>query len=252
VGGAPSDVVRLGGAGAGGTTAAAAAAAGESARTTHMFSATFPPAVQKLAKRFMRTPVTVQVGDADSGKNRRIAQEVMFVPTEARKRSVLVDVLARCDRPAIVFVNAKKQCDVVGRDLEARGVAAAVLHGGKAQEMREDALAAFKAGEYDVLIATDVAGRGLDIPDVAVVINYDMPGEIDRYQHRIGRTGRAGKTGKAVTFLCGDDTAVLGELKAYMEATGQAVPPELAQRAAAATGGEGGGPRKDRIQYSKK
>lgn len=114
------------------------------------------------------------------------------------------------------------------------------------------ALASFKAGEAEVLVATDVAGRGLDIPDVAQVINYDMPSDIDRYTHRIGRTGRAGKTGNAVTFLTDDDSGVFVDLKAYLEATGQAVPPDLAGKAAAAGraagddeggghGGKGGG-----------
>lgn len=217
-----------------------------SGRTTHMFSATFPPVVQKLARTYMHQPATVQIGDQDSGKNKRIAQEVIFLPSEAKKRSKLVEVLHRSPRPAIIFINAKKQCDIIGRDLEEKGFLCVVLHGGKAQEEREDALAEFKSGAYDILIATDVAGRGLDIPDVAQVINYDMPPEIDRYTHRIGRTGRAGKAGKAVTFFTDDDSAVLPALKQYLESTGQQVPPELAQRA---TGTEG---KRDKIQYAKK
>lgn len=220
---------------------------GKQGRTTHMFSATFPREVQKLAQRFMVTPSTVQIGDGQSGKNKRIAQEVVFVGSEARKRQMLFDVLGRSAMPAIVFVNAKKQCDVVGRDMEARGLNCVVLHGGKDQSDREGALASFKAGEHDILLATDVAGRGLDIPDVATVVNYDMPSEIDKYTHRIGRTGRAGKSGKAITFLVEEDAPVLPALKAYLEATGQSVPPELAQKAS----GEGG-PRRDKIQYAKK
>ena len=163
----------------------------------------------------------------------------------AGARSKLVEVLTRCAKPAIVFVNAKKQADVVGRDLEHKGMSCVVLHGGKDQSDREGALAAFKAGEYEILLATDVAGRGLDIPDVATVVNYDMPSEIDKYQHRIGRTGRAGKTGRAITLLTDEDQGVMSDLKAYLEATGQTVPTELANRAS------GKEPR-DRVQYAKK
>ena len=215
------------------------------ARTTHMFTATMPPSVERLAKKYMRAPATVRIGDQDTGKNRRIAHEFVWVAGEARKRAKLLELLARCPRPAIVFVNAKKACDVVARDIDAAGHRSAVLHSGKSQDLREDALAGFKAGAADVLVATDVAGRGLDIPDVAVVINYDMPSEIDRFTHRIGRTGRAGKTGLAVTLLCDEDAPVLPELRAYLEAVGQIVPPDLASRIAAAD-------KKDTTRYSKK
>ena len=129
--------------------------------------------------------------------------------------------------------------------MESRGLNCTTLHGGKEQSDRERALAAFKAGEHEILLATDVAGRGLDIPDVATVINFDMPAEIDKYQHRIGRTGRAGKSGKAITFVTDDDTSVLPALKAYLEATGQTVSQELAARAS-------GEPRREKVQYSKK
>lgn len=186
---------------------ASAAASSASARTTHMFTATMPAEVERLAKRFMRAPATVKIGDEDSGKNARITQEVIFLPSEARKRAKLLEVLARCPRPVIVFVNAKKQCDVVARDIEEHGFSVTVLHSGKAQDLREGSLADFKAGGFDILVATDVAGRGLDIPDVAQVINYDMPSEIDRYTHRIGRTGRAGESGLAVSFVTAESHA---------------------------------------------
>ena len=226
-------------------TAAAAPTDAAPPRTTHMFTATMPAEVERLAKKFMRAPATVKIGDEDSGKNKRITQEVFFLPSEARKRAKLLELLQRCARPVIVFVNAKKQCDVVARDIEGAGLAVVVLHSGKAQDAREGALADFKAGTYDVLVATDVAGRGLDIPDVAQVVNYDMPSEIDRYTHRIGRTGRAGKSGKATTLLTEDDAPILPALKAYLEATGQPVPPELAQRAS-------GLERPDRVQHARR
>jgi ATP-dependent RNA helicase DDX23/PRP28 len=135
-----------------------------------MFTATMPPAVERLAKKYLTDPCVVKIGDEDSGKNRRIAQSVILLPSEKRKTAKLLELLQRAPRPVIVFVNAKKACDVVARDLEdARmGFSPTVLHSGKTQDIREEALADFKAGKHDILIATDVAGRGLDIPDVAV------------------------------------------------------------------------------------
>ena len=237
-----------GGAGAGAAASGSGGGGGgggnrNAARTTHMFTATRPRQVERLARLYLTNPATVKIGDEDTGKNRRITQEAVFLPGEGRKKAKLQEVLARCPRPVIVFVNIKKQCDVVARDLEHAGFAIGVLHGDKSQEAREDSLAEFKAGRFDILVATDVAGRGLDIPDVAQVINYDMATEIDRYTHRIGRTGRAGKTGAATTFLTDGDAAVLPALKAYLESTGQPVPPELAARAT--------GDRRDSVKYAK-
>lgn len=228
----------------GGAAAAGAAGARNAGRTTHMFTATMQPQVEHLARLYLTNPATVKIGDEDTGKNRRITQDVVFLPSEGRKKGKLLEVLGRCPRPVIVFVNIKKQCDVVAKDLENAGMAPCVLHSGKSQEAREDSLAEFKAGGYDILVATDVAARGLDIPDVAQVINYDMATEIDRYTHRIGRTGRAGKTGAAITFLTDDDAPLLPALKAYMESTGQTVPPELASRAS--------GEKRDTVRYAKK
>lgn len=223
-----------------------AAGRDSTARTTHMFTATLAPEVERLARKYMRSPATVKIGDEDSGKNRRIAQEVLFLSGESRKRAKLLEVLRRVERPAIVFVNAKKQCDVVARDMEEAGINCTVLHSGKGQELREESLAEFKAGTFDVLVATDVAARGLDIAGVAHVINYDMPSEIDRYTHRIGRTGRAGKSGKATTFISEEDSQeLLVQLKAHLEACGQAVPPELKARASAEGGGRG-----DKVRFS--
>lgn len=128
-------------------------------RTTHMFTATMPVEVERLARKYLASPALVKIGDEDSVRNKRIEQVVVFLPSESRKRGKLVEVLGSCDRPAIVFVNAKKQCDVVAKDLEGQGFPCTVLHAGKAQEHREEALAEFKAGGFDILIATDVAGE---------------------------------------------------------------------------------------------
>lgn len=129
--------------------------------------------------------------------------------------------------------------------------------GGKTQEQRESALEAFRGGEYQVLVATDVAARGLDIPDVTHVVNYDMPQKIDSYCHRIGRTGRAGKEGIATTLLTDNDAEVMYDLKAYLESTDMAVPTQLAKHPAAqqAPGarGEDGKPlkRKEQVVHAR-
>jgi len=199
-------------------------------RTTHMFTATMPNSVERLAKRFMKSPATLRIGDQDSGKNKRILQEIIFVQNEKRKRAKLIEMLSSVQRPCIIFINAKKACNVVARDVEYAGHSCVVLHSDKSQEEREGALRDFKSGSVDLLIATDVAGRGLDIAGVETVINYDMPSEIARYTHRIGRTGRAGKAGKATTFITEEDSQILPDLKAYLESTSQVVPHELSSR----------------------
>ena len=160
-----------------------------------------------------------------------------------------------------MFVNIKKQGDIVGRFLDSLGVKSGkcfiskkykdyyylqliqsvfcvcnftgVLHGGRSQDQREDTLDKFRKGDVKVLVATDVAGRGLDIPDVTHVFNYDCPSKIVSYCHRIGRTGRAGKFGVAISFITDDDTEIMYTLKEYLESTNAAIPQQLARHPAA-------------------
>mmetsp|Transcript_30505 Transcript_30505/g.38234 ORF Transcript_30505/g.38234 Transcript_30505/m.38234 type:complete len:226 (+) Transcript_30505:1331-2008(+) len=199
-----------------------------------MFSATFPPEVQKIAQKYLRHPTIVQIGDEDSGKNKRITQEVKFT-SEGQKKSLLLDILRRQteEDKFIVFVNAKKGADVLARTLENNGFRCGILHGGKTQDQREASLEDFRSGYYKVLVATDVAARGLDIPDVSQIVNYDMPNKIENYCHRIGRTGRAGKSGFATTFLTEMDDEVMYDLKAYLQSTEANIPGELARHKAA-------------------
>merc|ERR1712045_884336 len=136
---------------------------------------------------------------------------------ENDKRNKLIDILnAGIDPPIIIFVNQKKGADVLAKGLEKMGYNAATLHGGKGQEQRDTALAGLTAGNKDILVATDVAGRGIDIKDVSLVINYDMAKSIEMYTHRIGRTGGAGKSGKSITFLTADDSHLFYDLKAML------------------------------------
>ena len=119
--------------------------------------------------------------------------------------------------------------------MEGLGYRCTVLHGGKTQDQRELSIKGFREDTYNILIATDVAGRGIDVPDVAVVINYDMPKHVEPYTHRIGRTGRAGKKGIAISFLTLGDTEIFYDLKKLLEESKAAVPFELARHEASKT-----------------
>ncbi|KAA8590831.1 hypothetical protein FQN60_001774 [Etheostoma spectabile] len=184
---------------------------------TVMFTATMPAAVERLARSYLRRPAVVYIGSA--GKpHERVEQKVLLM-SEGEKRKKLLEVLSHgFEPPIIIFVNQKKGCDYN----------ACTLHGGKGQEQREFALSNLKAGAKDILVATDVAGRGIDIHDVSMVLNYDMAKNIEDYIHRIGRTGRAGKSGMALTFLTKEDSAVFYDLKqAILESPVSTCPPEL-------------------------
>ena len=200
-------------------------------RTTYMFSATMPPSVERLARKYLRNPVVVTIGTAGKTTD-LISQHVMMVK-ESEKFSRLQRLLNELgDRTAIVFVNTRKNADNVAKNLDKAGYRVTTLHGGKSQEQREISLEGFRAKRYNVLVATDVAGRGIDIPNVAQVINFDMHGSIDTYTHRIGRTGRAGKTGVATTFLTLSDSDVFYDLKQMLIQSNSSVPNELARHEA--------------------
>lgn len=204
----------------------AVAAGSQKFRTTIMFSATMPPSVEALAKKYLRFPAIVKIGDKDSGKNQMITQEVYYLSHQA-KDGKLRSLIKRTRPPVIVFANQKDTCNTLAKMLEKNGTHVCVLHSGKMQAQREASLKGFRDGEYDVLVATDVAGRGLDIDNVQHVINYDMASTIERYTHRIGRTGRAGKTGLASTLLTEDDNSLFYELKQYLKSTKAKIPRDL-------------------------
>ncbi|KAI7794413.1 probable ATP-dependent RNA helicase DDX23 [Triplophysa rosa] len=197
-------------------------------RQTVMFTATMPPAVERLARSYLRRPAVVYIGSA--GKPHERVEQKVILMSEGEKRKKLLEVLGSgFEPPIIIFVNQKKGCDVLAKSLEKMGYNACTLHGGKGQEQREFALSNLKAGAKDILVATDVAGRGIDIHDVSMVLNYDMAKNIEDYIHRIGRTGRAGKSGVALTFLTKEDSVVFYDLKqAILESPVSTCPPELA------------------------
>lgn len=207
-------------------------------RVTAMFSATMPLEVEVMAKKYLRHPAIVSIGDQDSVKNSRITQKLVWT-SPAQKERVLQNLLGDprfLREKVLVFVNEKKHADGVGRMVERSGRDVVVMHGGKSQEQREDHLERFRRGGV-VMVATDVAGRGLDIPDVAHVINYDLPTRsIENYTHRIGRTGRAGKQGLATSLITDEDEGIMAALKQYLESTGNEVPDRLARHPSAISG----------------
>lgn len=188
-------------------------------RVTTLFSATMPPAVERLTRKYLRKPATVTIGTAGEAVD-TVEQRVEFVHGgEEKRKARFIDLLRSTDLPPpiIVFVNQKATADVVAKYVQQAGFSVTTLHSGKNQEQREAALGALREGHVDVLVATDLAGRGIDVPDVSMVINWQMSDTIEKYIHRIGRTGRAGKSGLAFTFLDNNDAEVLYDLKLEIE-----------------------------------
>ncbi|KAL6776987.1 hypothetical protein ACKKBF_B19755 [Auxenochlorella protothecoides x Auxenochlorella symbiontica] len=191
-----------------------------------MFSATMPMKIKAFAESALVDPVTVNVGRAGA-TNLDIIQEVEYVKEEA-KLAYLLECLQKTPPPVLVFAEGKKDVDTIHQFLLLKGVEAVASHGSKDQEDREWAIQSFKTGQKDVLIATDVASKGLDFQNVQHVINYDMPEEIENYVHRIGRTGRRGKTGLATTFINkAQSESILLDLKHLLREAKQRIPPVL-------------------------
>ena len=204
-------------------------------RQTMMYTATMPAAVERIARKYLRRPAIVTIGNVGEAVE-TVEQRVEFVSGEDRRKKRLGEILNSGEfrAPIIVFVNIKRNCDAVMRDIKHMGHSAITLHGSKTQEQREAALLSVRNGQTDVLVATDLAGRGIDVPDVSLVVNFNMALNIESYTHRIGRTGRAGKSGVAITFLGNEDSDVLYDLKQMMmKSSLSKVPEELRKHEAA-------------------
>ncbi|EGE01563.1 pre-mRNA-splicing ATP-dependent RNA helicase PRP28 [Trichophyton equinum CBS 127.97] len=204
-------------------------------RQTMMYTATMPSAVERIARKYLRRPAIVTIGNIGEAVD-TVEQRVEFVAGEDKRKKRLAEILTSREYrpPIIVFVNIKRNCDAVARDIKHMGFSAVTLHGSKTQEQREAALASVRNGSTDVLVATDLAGRGIDVPDVSLVVNFNMATNIESYTHRIGRTGRAGKSGVAITFLGNEDNDVLYDLKQMlMKSSISRVPEELRKHEAA-------------------
>lgn len=195
-------------------------------RQTLLFSATMPKKIQNFARSALVKPVTVNVGRAGAA-SMNVRQELEPVKAEARTVHLL-QCLQKTPPPVLVFAERKQDVDAIHEYLLLKGVEAVAIHGGKDQEERSRAVDAFRKGEKDVLVATDVASKGLDFANIQHVINYDMPEDIENYVHRIGRTGRGGDAGVATTLLGrATDLSVLRDLVHLLNEANQKVPPFL-------------------------
>ncbi|XP_047091091.1 DEAD-box ATP-dependent RNA helicase 52C-like [Lolium rigidum] len=221
-------------------------------RQTLLFSATFPGEIQRMASDFLENYIFLAVGRVGSSTE-LIAQRVEFVQ-EADKRSHLMDLLhAQRDSAdqakqalTLVFVETKRGADSLENWLCTNGFPATSIHGDRNQQEREYALRSFKSGQTPILVATDVAARGLDIPHVAHVVNFDLPNDIDDYVHRIGRTGRAGKSGLATAFFNDNNSSMAKSLADLMTESNQEVPAWLIRYAARPSYGSSSGGRNRR------
>jgi ATP-dependent RNA helicase DBP3 len=215
---------------------------GKGTHQTLMFSATWPQEIRKLAGEFLTDPIRVTIGDDDLTANVRVKQCVEVIDAASHIREARLKVVIQKLSPVatcaggvaskdvhrtLVFVLYKKEAPRIERILSGMGYSCAAIHGDKSQDQRIAALSSFKDGSCAVLVATDVAARGLDIPGVETVINFSFPLTIEDYIHRIGRTGRAGKFGVSHTFFTTNDKARAGELVNVMRTAAQKVPKEM-------------------------
>jgi ATP-dependent RNA helicase RhlE len=187
-------------------------------RQTLMFSATMPDTIRELAQKWLRNPASVEVTPVSTPAD-RIDQSVHFVDTK-RKSDLLAHFLGTTPRGrTLVFSRTKHGADKIVKHLDRHGLRAEAIHGNKSQNARNRALEAFKGKNPPVLVATDIAARGLDIREVTHVINYDLPETPETYVHRIGRTARAGAGGAAVSFCAGDERGLLRQIERLMKLT---------------------------------
>ncbi len=187
-------------------------------RQTLLFSATFSDEIRSMAKARLRDPLSIEV----SPRNTAAKTVTQWVVPCDKKRKTELFLFMRKDRgwgQVLVFVKTKKGCDELVSRLQAKQIAADTIHGDRPQASRLKALEAFKAGEVQILVATDVAARGLDIDDLPQVVNFDLPLQAEDYIHRIGRTGRAGASGEAISLVCADEAPLLAAIETLLKQT---------------------------------
>ena len=171
-------------------------------RQTMLFSATIPASIVKIAAAHMRLPVRTEIAPTGTTAE-RVSQE-LFVVSKEKKGQLLKELLKRYTASVLLFVRTKRGAQRVTRDLRAAGHSAGEIHANRSLSQRKEALAGFKSGKYRILVATDIAARGIDVTGIELVVNYDLPDDPENYVHRIGRTGRAGREGHAITFATPD------------------------------------------------
>jgi len=214
-------------------------------RQTMMFTATWPKEIRRLAAEFFKDPAEIRIGSGDALEaNADIEQQIILCHDQHEKEQHLTNLLRTPPGQVIIFTGTKRMCDALSRTLSRTGVRCEAIHGDRDQRERDQALHAFKSGSATILVATDVAARGLDVKSVRMVVNFDAPNNAEDYIHRIGRTGRAGVKGWAITFLLHSDDKIGRQIADVMRRTGKVVPPELERLAS--RGGGGGGKGKGR------
>uniref|UniRef100_A0A6J0T3K2 RNA helicase n=2 Tax=Pogona vitticeps TaxID=103695 RepID=A0A6J0T3K2_9SAUR len=197
-------------------------------RQTVMTSATWPDGVRRLARSYLKDPMIVYVGTLDLAAVNTVEQKVVVIPEEEKRSFTryFIDTMKSQDK-VIIFVGKKITADDMSSEFSLQGIPVQSLHGNREQCDREQALEDFKKGRVRILIATDLASRGLDVEDITHVFNFDFPRNIEEYVHRIGRTGRAGRTGEALTLVTRNDWRIASELIDILERGNQVVPEEL-------------------------
>ena len=180
-------------------------------RQTLFFSATMPPDIRELADSILRDPVTVQIGMIAPAKT---VSHALYPVSQSQKKNLLLATLEQtATGRVLVFTRTKYRARNLARDLEKRKYRAAALQGNMSQNKRQEAINGFRNGKYDILVATDIAARGIDVENISHVVNFDMPDTVDAYTHRIGRTGRVHKSGKAFTFMAPGDEPMVRDIE---------------------------------------
>lgn len=198
-------------------------------RQTVMTSATWPSGVRRLASSYMKNPYQVCVGSLDLAATHTVTQRIEIMNDEDKFDRIIrfVKEEMKEDDKAIIFCGKKDRADSLSCDFTLQGIACQAIHGNREQRDREQALDDIKTGVVKILIATDVASRGIDIQDITAVVNFDFPRNVEEYVHRVGRTGRAGKTGISLSFLTRGDWGSAKELIEILKEANQEIPDEL-------------------------
>jgi ATP-dependent RNA helicase DDX5/DBP2 len=214
-------------------------------RQTLMWSATWPKEIRALASDFLRNPIQVTIGSLELTANKNVKQEFQFCSGYEKSKTFIAMMDKIMDGSRIlVFCETKRGCDELTRALRSDGWPALGIHGGKEQSERDWVLNEFKTGKHPLMIATDVASRGIDVKEIKYVVNYDCPKAPEDYIHRIGRTGRAGQRGTAITFIDeGKDGKIAGKIAQFAIQAGYEIPDRLRNMMGRGGGGRGGGYR---------
>jgi ATP-dependent RNA helicase RhlE len=184
-------------------------------RQTLFFSATMPSDIRELADDILKDPLTVQIGLIAPAKT--VSHALYPVPSDLKKNLLFSMLDEMATGRVLVFTRTKRRARFLARDLDKKGYKAEALQGNMSQNRRQNAIDGFRSGKYDILVATDIAARGIDVAEISHVINFDMPDTVDAYTHRIGRTGRAELEGDAFTFATDEDAAMIRDIERVLK-----------------------------------